>query len=82
MEDFDELDNFIIDYLTISIEVLKKRGPNKLYKAEELCINFWGKFNGLHPVIGKRIKSLSKNKKIPIESAGRTSCNKQLYRLL
>ncbi len=78
----EDLDGFIIEHVTTRIIVLKKCDPNKLYRAAELCVDFWKAFDGHHTVIGKRIKSLSANNRLPIEPAGRTSCNKQQYRLI
>ena len=75
------LDDFIIDHVIPRIGILKKIDPDKLYKSGELCADFWKAFDGSHTVIGKRIKSLSENGKLPIESVDRTSCNKWLYRL-
>ena len=78
----EDLDEFIIDNVNLRIGILKKIDPDKLYKSGELCADFWEAFDGLHIVIGKRLKALSENNKLPIEVADRTSCNKWLYRLI
>ena len=75
-------DDFIIDHVTLRVSILKEIDPDKLYRSEELCADFWETFNGLHTKIGKRIKALSKNNKLPIQPVERTSCNKWLYRLI
>lgn len=79
MEDFD---GFILEHVPTRIEILKTIDPDKLYKSEKLCADFWDDFDGWHTHIGKRIKALSDSGKLPIEAVDRTSCNKWLYRLL
>ena len=81
MEDLEVLDELIIDYVTIRIPILKKSDPDELYTSAELCVDFWEDFKAWHTVIGKHIKALSENGKLPIEPVDRTSCNKWLYRL-
>ncbi len=76
------LDEFVIYHLTARIKILKQNAPDKLYLAKELCIDFWEDFDGYHIVIGKLIKILSDNNELPLKPVGRTSCNKQLYRLM
>ena len=77
----EELDEFIVDHVIPRIGILKKIDPDKRYIAAELCADFWEDFEAWHTIIGKRIKALADNGKLPIEPVDRTSCNKQLYRL-
>ena len=78
----EEFDLFITNHVSHRIIFLKKIDPDKLYKTEDLCRDFWIDFIGLHKFIGQRIKALSKNETLPIEAIKRTSSNAWLYRLL
>ncbi len=83
MQHEDELDTYIADHVRKRILVLRGINSNKLYKTKELCSDFWDSFDESdHITIGKRLKYLSKDKQLEIESVGRTACNKQLYRLI
>ena len=81
MNGFTDLDEFIIQHTLPRIVVLKAEDPEKMYLAAELCADFWRAFEGIHTLIGRRVKELSLNHMLPIEPIGRTSCNKHLYRL-
>ena len=77
----EDLDEFIIENVTTRIPILKKIDPDKLYKSGALCAEFWKEFKGHHTVIGKRIKWLSKNNRLPIIYIGTGPDNGALYKL-
>ena len=81
MDDFEELDNFLIEYVPPKLEALKRSNPNKLYLAKEMCAEFWADIEVAPTVIGARVKALAEKGRLPIQLAGSTSSNWQLYRL-
>jgi len=82
MKHDDELDTYIVEHVRKRVQILREINPNKPYKTQELCGDFWDSFDESdHIIIGKRLKYLSKDKRLEIKPDGRTACNKQLYRL-
>ena len=81
MEDFEDLDQFIIEHVTRTVSELKNHDLDGEYKANVLCRNFWGDFEGLHITIGRRIKWLSENNRLPITYIGTGPDNGALYKL-
>ena len=81
MDDFKDLDEFIIEHVTRCVEDLKKHDHGQTYKSEVLCREFWADFKWEHNQIGRRIRWLEKNNRLPIVYVDRAPDNGALYRL-
>ena len=77
----DDFDDFIVEHLTPTVGELKKHDNDGQYKAKVLCRDFWDDFEELHKLIGKRIRWLADNNRLPIYYVGRDSANNALYKL-
>jgi len=80
MEDFDE---FIIEQVTHTVSELKKHDHDGVYKSNVLCRDIWKEkeFEELHNIIGRRIKQLADNNRLPIYYVGRARDNGAEYKL-
>ena len=77
----EDLDEFIIEHVTRTVSELKIHDNDGVYKSKILCRDFWEDLDGVHQLIGKHIRLLANNNRLPIVYVGKDDANAALYRL-
>ncbi len=75
--------NSLCDLVKTIIELRRPDlSPEEIYAAKSLCVDVWNDLGkDEHIAVGRITKYLAVSNQIPLEPAGRTSSNWQLYRL-
>ncbi|MDO8270440.1 MAG: hypothetical protein Q7U82_00775 [Gammaproteobacteria bacterium] len=79
-EAYSELDRAVLEEINQAMPSLTS-GSTYTMKAL-LSEEFLNCFDGLHPLLGRRLAFLVENKLLPMERVGRTNANHAIYKVL